>query len=96
MDLSTQITDGIILLRPFHLDDTKRVFEAVRESLTELKPWMSWAHDGYLPYETEDYIRITRIRWDEDTLYASSDHRCKNRRDSWRLRAGRQKSRISF
>lgn len=72
MDLSTQITDGIILLRPFHLDDTKRVFEAVRESLTELKPWMSWAHDGYLPHETEDYIRITRIRWDEDTLYAAA------------------------
>jgi len=69
MDLSTEITDGVVLLRPFRLDDVKPLFDAVRESLTELKPWMSWAHDEYAEQETEDYIRITRTRWLEDTLF---------------------------
>ena len=45
MDLSTELTDGVVLLRPFRLEDVKPLFNAVRESLTELKPWMSWAHD---------------------------------------------------
>lgn len=70
MDLSIQLTDGVVLLRPFRLEDVMPLFEAVRESLTELKPWMSWVHDGYLQQETEDYIRITRARWLEDTFFA--------------------------
>lgn len=69
MDLSTELTDGIILLRPFQLDDVKPLFDAVHESLNELKPWMSWAHDAYSQQETEDYIRITRAHWLEDTLF---------------------------
>jgi ribosomal-protein-serine acetyltransferase len=70
MDLLTELTDDALLLRPFHLDDTKQVFEAVHESLTELKPWMSWAHDAYSQQEAEDFIRITRARWVEGTLFA--------------------------
>ena len=70
MDLSTELTEGIILLRPFRLEDVKPLFDAVRESLTELKPWMSWAHGDYAQQETEDYIRITRARWEENTLFA--------------------------
>ncbi|HEY5728704.1 MAG TPA: GNAT family protein [Anaerolineales bacterium] len=70
MDLSTELTDGVVLLRPFRMDDVEKVFESVRESLTELKPWMSWAHDGYTLQETEDYVRITRARWEENTLFA--------------------------
>ncbi len=69
MDLSIELTDGVVLLRPFRLEDVKPTFEAVRESLAELKPWMSWAYDGYLQQETEDYIRITRARWEENTLF---------------------------
>lgn len=70
MDLSIELTDDVLLLRPFRMDDAEQVFEAVCESLTELKPWMSWAHDGYAKRETEEYIRITRARWSEDTLFS--------------------------
>ncbi len=31
---------------------------------------MSWAHDGYSMQETKDFIRITRARWEEGTLFA--------------------------
>jgi len=70
MDLSVELTDGVVFLRPFRLEDAKPLFDAVQESLTELKPWMSWAHDVYAQQETEDYIRITRARWEENTLFA--------------------------
>jgi RimJ/RimL family protein N-acetyltransferase len=57
-------------MRPFHLNDAEETFAAVRESLAELKPWMSWAHDGYSIQETKEIIRITRARWEDSTLYA--------------------------
>jgi len=68
--LSQEITDGVILMRPFHLRDAEETFTAVRESLAELKPWMSWAHDGYSLNDSKEFIRITRARWQEGTLFA--------------------------
>ena len=68
--LSTSITDEVVTLRPFRVEDATQLNEAVRESLTELKPWMSWAHDEYSRAETEDFIKTTRARWEENTLYA--------------------------
>lgn len=65
MSLSTRLADGIVLLRPFQVEDAEQLFEAARESLTDIKPWMSWAHDAYSQEETEGYIRITRARWEE-------------------------------
>ena len=66
----SQITDGVIVLRPFHLEDEAQLYEAVHESLAELKPWMSWAYDGYALRDSREFIQITRARWDERTLFA--------------------------
>jgi ribosomal-protein-serine acetyltransferase len=68
--LSDEITDGVILMRKFHLRDAEELFTAVHESLTELRPWMSWAHDGYSLDEAKEFIRVTRSRWEEGTLFA--------------------------
>jgi len=63
-------SDDVVVLRPFEMDDAIQLHEAVRESLADLKPWMSWAHDSYSQEEAEKFIRITRARWEERTLYA--------------------------
>lgn len=68
--LSDEITDGTIAMHPFHLPDADELYEAVHESLRELKPWMSWAHDQYSLQEAKEFIRITRSRWEEGTLFA--------------------------
>jgi len=68
--LSTRVTDDVVTLRPFRLEDSAQLYEAVRESLINLKPWMSWAHDAYTSQDADDFIRITRARWEEKTLYA--------------------------
>ena len=57
-------------MRPFRPTDADETFAAVRESLTELKPWMSWAYDSYSLQDANEFIRITRARWEEGTLYA--------------------------
>ena len=70
MTVSNELTDGVVLLRPFRWQDAKLLYAAVRESLAELKPWMSWAHDAYTQPEAEDFIMITRGRWEDRTLFA--------------------------
>jgi ribosomal-protein-serine acetyltransferase len=70
MLLSQEVSDGIVLLRPFQLEDTQETFTAIRESLSDLKPWMSWAYDDYSINDTREFIRITRARWQEGTLFA--------------------------
>lgn len=67
---SIQLTDENILLRPFQKGDLDQLYEAVRESLADIKPWMSWAHDDYSRSEAESFIRITRARWEEKSLFA--------------------------
>ena len=68
--LSQEVSDDTVLLRPFRLEDAQETFTAVRESLTDLAPWMSWASDDYSFNDTREFIRITRARWQEGTLFA--------------------------
>jgi RimJ/RimL family protein N-acetyltransferase len=70
MLLSTSITDEVVTLRPFRPEDAQEILIAVCESLEELKPWMSWAHEGYSMQEVNDFIAITRPRWEEIILFA--------------------------
>jgi RimJ/RimL family protein N-acetyltransferase len=67
---STRLSDEDLFLRPFRLDDAPHLRCAVDESLTELKPWMSWAIDGYNEQTAREYITIARARWEEHTFYA--------------------------
>lgn len=68
--LSQEVRDGTVLMRPFRFADAEETYAAVRESLTDLKPWMSWAHDGYSLSDSKEFIRITRARWGEGSLFA--------------------------
>lgn len=78
MILSTELTDGVVILRPFRMADSKKLYSAVHESLAELKPWMNWAHDGYTQREAERFIQITRARWEEKILFAFAITDAKN------------------
>ncbi len=62
-------TDGKVTLRPFQFSDAPEMYTAVRESLADLKPWMSWAHDGYAPRDASDFIAIARAHWEEGGIY---------------------------
>lgn len=66
---SIQLTEGDLLLRPFYLTDSEQLYCAVKESIKELKPWMSWATDEYTERTAREYITIARARWEEHTFY---------------------------
>jgi len=67
---SIRLIDEELILRPFRLDDVHLLYCAVRESLADLKPWMSWAADGYNEWTAREYITSARARWEEHTFYA--------------------------
>jgi RimJ/RimL family protein N-acetyltransferase len=67
---SIQLSDEDLLLRPFRPDDAHELYCAVKESLRELKPWMSWAADDYTERSAREYIAQARARWEEHTYYA--------------------------
>ena len=64
------LIDEELLLRPFQPDDAPSLYCAIRESVQELKPWMSWATDEYSERTARDYIAIARAHWEEHTFYA--------------------------
>ena len=72
--LSTSITDGVVILRPFQMEDALQLHEAVCELLTELKPWMSWAHDEYSIDEVHGFIKMHRAGWEGKNAIWFCDH----------------------
>ena len=66
---SIPLTDHELHLRPFQLADAANLHCAVRESLQELRPWMSWATDSYTEMTARAYITIARARWEEHSFY---------------------------
>ena len=63
------LSNGIITLRPYQSEDVKETYQAVRESLEDLRPWMNWAHPDYAIYETEAFITKVIQAWEEGTEY---------------------------
>jgi len=45
-----------VLIRPYRLDDASAVFEAARESIAELGPWMPWCHPEYSIDESRSWL----------------------------------------
>ena len=51
-----ELTDGNILVRPLRSDDVRPLYEAARESIPEVSPWLPWCHENYAIEETEAFI----------------------------------------
>ncbi len=65
-----KLTDEVVALRPFEFGDERELQKAVKESLPELKPWMSWADDKY-SYDTAlDYVTMARAFWSSGAMYS--------------------------
>lgn len=63
------LTDERLTLRPIHAADAEPLYLAARESLTDLIPWMTWAHEGYSLPEMEHYTRFATDGWAAGTLH---------------------------
>lgn len=47
-----------VSIRPYHLGDAFAVWEAARESLAEMRPWMPWCHQGYTLEESRAWLEV--------------------------------------
>jgi len=65
-----KLTDGTIALRPLEFGEEHNLAQAVKESLKELKPWMSWAGEKYNSETAKNFIAITRAEWASGKMYS--------------------------
>ncbi|MBM3156000.1 MAG: GNAT family N-acetyltransferase [Chloroflexi bacterium] len=69
MKRNVRLTDGRIMLRPYRPSDAEPVYEAVRESLPELLPWMPWAYPEYSIKDTRAWIASSSQKWTKGNEY---------------------------
>ena len=46
-----------IRIRPYQLSDSISLYEAARESVSEVYPWLPWCHPDYEQVEGDDWIK---------------------------------------
>lgn len=64
-----ELSDGVIELRPPTPGDVDVLFDAVRESITEITPWMTWCHPDYSRVETAEWVRACERAWADETEF---------------------------
>jgi ribosomal-protein-serine acetyltransferase len=65
----TFLTDGTISLRPHRREDAEAVYEAARESLADMYPWMPWAHKDYSFKESRQWMKKGPHEWKKGTAF---------------------------
>lgn len=75
MSQSPVLTDGNILLRTFRPEDIEALYEAARESINEISPWLPWCHANYSIEESRSFImsREEAQKNEEDYAFAVFD-----------------------
>src|SRR6266446_4390190 len=54
--MKLELIEGPILIRPFREEDAGALYEAVRESISEVSPWLPWCHQNYSIEESREFI----------------------------------------
>jgi RimJ/RimL family protein N-acetyltransferase len=56
-----ELTEGPLVLRPFREEDASALYEAVRESICEVSPWLPWCHENYSIEESREFINSREL-----------------------------------
>jgi ribosomal-protein-serine acetyltransferase len=64
-----ELNDGKVVLRPHRLSDIDAMYQAVRESLAELSPWLPFAHQDYAIKESRAWIKQRPKEWQKGISY---------------------------
>jgi len=69
MEKEIRLTDGVVLLRPYRSGDVDHLYQAARESITEMSPWMPWCHADYSIEESRAWVESRAEAWEKGTEY---------------------------
>ncbi len=74
--MEVELTDGAITIRTYREADAPLLYEAVRESIPEVSPWLPWCHDGYSLAESRQFVAARELasQGDEWYSFAVFDH----------------------
>jgi RimJ/RimL family protein N-acetyltransferase len=51
-----ELIEGPLLIRPYREGDASALYEAVRESISEVSLWLPWCHQNYSIEESREFI----------------------------------------
>lgn len=68
--MTDQLSDDSIIIRRYEYSDIDLLYEAVRESIEEVSPWLPWCHPEYSKRETIDWITFQMDAWDNGREFA--------------------------
>jgi len=54
--MELELIEGPLLIRPYRAGDASALHEAVRESISEVSPWLPWCHQNYSIEESREFI----------------------------------------
>ena len=69
MEKEIRLTDGVVLLEPYRIGDTDRLYQAVRESVAEVSVWLPWCHADYSIKESRAWVESQAEVWEKGTDY---------------------------
>src|SRR5215510_1218545 len=58
------------MVRAFREEDVGALYEAVRESIAEVSPWLAWCHENYSIEESREFITSRRNASQGDEWYS--------------------------
>ena len=68
--MQLELIEGPLLIRPFRTEDASALYEAVRESLAEVSPWLPWCHQNYSIEESREFIGSRELASQGDEWYS--------------------------
>jgi len=68
--MKSQFTGDGITIRPYLPDDVSPLFEAVRESITDLAAWLPWCQPGYSIKDSEAFVSTRAAEWEKGAHYS--------------------------
>ncbi len=68
--MQTRFIAGNVVIRPWQSSDEEEFYCAIRESVTELEPWLPWAHGKYKRQDTRTWLASRTMEWDSGSKYS--------------------------
>jgi ribosomal-protein-serine acetyltransferase len=63
-------SNNSITIRPYRSDDVEPLYEAVRESIDEIAPWLPWCHPAYVREDSKAWVTSREPAWKLEDEYS--------------------------
>jgi ribosomal-protein-serine acetyltransferase len=65
--MRTELSNDVVKIRRYRDDDILLLFEAARESVNDMFPWMPWCHQNYSLEESGTFVQSREEAWSQKT-----------------------------